>query len=368
MSLVTFSLALFIFDIVAYSLSTYLIVTICIKTRFEAHLLLLGGAISLIFRSSCRYSTTFYTDPNNEFFLMFWRVSYFFLFISVFIIMNSILLNSYDELPFYTHIFGVICGILAFSYFNEDWINPVYSNDLKMWYNEYELFPLVLFLILSMIFLTNITIPIVSKIKRDGFTSNGNLYFAWLGLMFILSWGITANAPNEELLGKVRLFFLPLGILIYSIGQFRDPFIISYSKAKPKMLSISNTKGKILLNYNFEKNNDKEYGDLSGLLAGVNSVLNEIMQKKIKEGKERVIDRGEEKVIILGVKNLIAFLIVPSSKKMLVASLNLLLCKMNNLFSEEELNNELTEEKQKMAYQLIEETIIPLLETKKEKE
>ena len=366
MSLLTFSFALFIFDFVAYSISICLIVAIFAKTRFEAHLLLLSGAVSLILRSSCRYSATFYTDPNNEFFLLFWRVSYFFLFIAVFIIMNSILLNSYDELPFYTHIFGVICGILIFSYFNEDWINPVYSNDLKMWYGEYELIPLILFLILSMIFLTNITVPVISKIKRDGFTKNGNLYFVWLGLVLILSWGITANAPNEELLGKVRLFFLPLGILIYSIGHFKDPFIISYSKTKPKMLFISNTRGKILLNYNFEKNIYKEYGDLSGLLAGVNSVLNEIMQRKIKEGKERVIDRGEEKVIILGVKNLIAFLIVPSAKKMLVASLYLLLRKINDLLTEEDLKKELTKEKQKIACTLIEETINPLLEMKEE--
>jgi hypothetical protein len=84
-------------------------------------------------------------------------------------------------------------------------------------------------------------------------------------------------------------------------------------------------------------------------------------KKDLKEGKERIIDRGEEKIIILGLKKLIVFLIVPSTKKVLVGSLNLLLYQINQICPEANINEDITEDKQQMVYSLIEETIKPLL-------
>ncbi len=120
-------------------------------------------------------------------------------------------------------------------------------------------------------------------------------------------WAAFTGFTSNPILRAIRSFLLPIGCLIWSITLIIDPFNVMVSNAQLMSLFITTRNGLPIYGYDFEAKKPIESMEISGMLSGVTSALEEISGRITSD--QALLSEVAYKNTVMGVTAL-GFLIV----------------------------------------------------------
>jgi len=285
--MVIFNIIVFAWKLISYFLPIPLMILTFKKYRHWSHLGI--GVANLSFLSSSIVAFTLEVSVSlgnigvtTAFVEIGWIFANIFLYSAFWIIILSLLLAQFDELPTFSHLVTLLVGFSLGLITNTN--NFSISYEAGQLSASYSGLISICAGIMYIIFVVLALIPLIKKILSGKVKFKKKQYFIILISYLVLTfWVISLFLTRIEIIRVLRRFSLSLGMFLWSIALYIDPLTIVISKAKIQKIIIITKNGLPIFSYDFEK--EKKMESDSSLIAGLLSA--------IKSGMERILSSGK---------------------------------------------------------------------------
>lgn len=273
------NLIAFIWKTITYLSPVPLLLLTYRKYRHWSHLGMMLANLFLWFSSILGYIVDTSPQPT-EFLEPYWAGANILLYLSILILLLSVLLAQFDRLPGFSHLITLLFGILSGLILDLDNMELVEdgSGGLSSSYSPSISILGLMGMIVFIIFTLN---PLIKKMISKKFDKSKSSYLILLiGYSILIFWVISLLFTDFEAIRISRRFTFSLGMFLWSIAVMLDPLIIVITRSTVQKAIILTKTGLPLFSHNFET--DKEMD--SSLLAGVITAIKTSLESMITSG------------------------------------------------------------------------------------
>lgn len=285
--MVFFNIIVFAWKLISYSLPIPLMILTFKKYGHWSHLGIGIANLSFLSSSIVAFILEIGVDlknleVTNAFIEIGWIFANIFLYSAFWIIILSLLLAQFDELPTLSHLVTLLVGFSVGLITNTDnFIVSYEAGQLSASYNELiSICAGIMYIIFVVLALT----PLIKKLLSGKVQFKKKQYLIILISYLVLTfWVLSLFLTRIEIIRVLRRFSLSLGMFLWAIALYVDPLTIVISKAKIQKVIIITKNGLPIFSYDFEKEKKMDSG--SSLIAGLLSAIKSGMETILSSGK-----------------------------------------------------------------------------------
>ncbi len=300
-------LLLLIVVVLGFGFTIYSFIRATKVTKSKAYLYLTLGFILTFFGYLCVFLTTLFTPADNKetLVLTIIIIDNILMVLGFLVFTNSLILIRENRLPIFSHIIGILSGVVLFTITTIKPADITYNPLTKFWDVQYNMDLLLpIGIPIAVIFTVYFDLYLTRKFQKWLNFKKFDLTFV---AFFIVAFWMVATFIDQ--LRLIKHFIFPIAILLFGIAVFFDPLnMLASNKLPDEIILVTHNNHPIIRYIVPEKKIEKNLDEVMLLIAGKKIIRESINSSKkpkelILEGKEiKIVNFKDFHIIAIGSK------------------------------------------------------------------